>query len=117
MNKEEWSPQGWLNIREIIRCSKYEYSDDFLHWLKSNLPVWKAFVDKAKTAKKFESRHRFSARAIIQSIRWDTVTSEKDPVFKIGNNHTPDLARLLMDCSPEFDGFFSLRQRTTNDRH
>lgn len=107
--RSEWSVTGWGVIQGVIAASDYDYSTNFVSWLRDNPLVWYAFVQKTQHAATFMHKQRFSAAAIIQIIRWETIISEKDVTFKINNNHAPDLARLVMDVKPNLRGYFSIR--------
>lgn len=56
-------------------------------------------------------RKRFGAKAIMERIRWDRMTSSAgDPaeVAKIPNNYTSRYVRLLIEQDGSFAGFFRL---------
>lgn len=105
----EWSADQWARVLDVMNKSKYKYRPDFQKWLHDNYHIWLAFIDKCRELARFEDRPRFSAMAIIQVIRWNTMLSEKGKTFKVNNNFTPDLARLVMARFPVFDGFFEIR--------
>ena len=105
----DWTPEGWHKINQIIKTSEYDYTDDFIQWLSKNAIIWRGFASKALQAKQGSHRGRFSAMAIIQILRWETFISDADKTFKINNNRAPDLARLLMDCVPDMRGYFQIR--------
>jgi hypothetical protein len=92
-----------------------KYPIDFRNWVKAHPEIYRAFAGKAREMAR--KRKRYSARAIIHVIRWETDLRETDVTFKINNNWTPYLARLFMDLNPEYTGFFELRgdQKPVND--
>ncbi len=104
-----WTVEGWKKIKGIIIDSEYDYRDDFIFWLSENPHVWVAFAKKTIVAEKHKHKQRFSARAIIELLRWETMLSESDVMFKINNNYCADLSRLVMDCRPELKGYFQIR--------
>lgn len=59
---------------------------------------------------------RYSARAIIDRIRWHEEIEKGNHAFKCGNNYTPDLARWFMRAHPEHAGFFVTRALFKKDR-
>ncbi len=56
-------------------------------------------------------RKHYGAKAIMEVIRYETAIRGGDD-WKINNNFTADLARLLMHRKPEFVGFFETRGRS-----
>lgn len=106
---ENWTLGDWLNIQEIIKRSEYDYSEDFVFWLRSNYQIWDGFLNRAVEAFYLKHTHRFGAKAIMEVMRWESLITEKDKTFKINNNRAPDLARLVMDCRPEMKGYFQIR--------
>ena len=85
------------------------YPIEFRNWIyqPDNRAIYKAFAYKARMMA--ERRNRYSARAIIHAIRWETDLHETDRTFKINNNWTPYLARLFMELNPQYEGFFEVR--------
>ena len=54
-------------------------------------------------------RKRYSARRIMESLRWDYDLKTTGDVFEINNDFTPIYVRLLIYNHPEFEDFFELR--------
>jgi hypothetical protein len=50
----------------------------------------------------------YSANAIAQVIRWQTMLAGDDGL-KLNNNHIPAMARYFMTLHPEHLGFFKMR--------
>jgi len=59
-------------------------------------------------------RTRFSAEAVINRIRWETMISGDDE-FKINNNIKPYYSRKFMNEFPELDGFFQVRKSKVDE--
>jgi hypothetical protein len=78
---------------------------DVEEYVKENPHVWAKFKEYAMAAK-LSGRPYFSARTIVERIRWDTVVTEKNSDFKIANHVSPYLGRKLMKENSEFAGFF-----------
>lgn len=75
-------------------------------YVRTNPHVWAKFKEYAEQALA-SGRKYFSARTIIERIRWDTNIAEKGAeTFKIGDHSSPYLARKLMAEDPRFKGFF-----------
>ena len=97
---------------ETMEKSSFIFSDSFETWLFLNNPIWLEFVKKAREAKSKGHTQRFSAKTIIEIMRWESPLREQDVTFKISNNHTADLARLVTACWPaEFNGYFRINKR------
>lgn len=73
-----------------------KYPEGFFHWLQFNHHIWTAFEQKAYVMAAVARRPRYSARTIIEVLRWDSDLKEKNVLFKLSNNMTPGLARLWM---------------------
>lgn len=78
----------------------------FWDWLGENPTLWSTFATLAMRAA--GSRPRYSARTVIEVMRWNTDILEAGGSFKIGNNHVPHMARLFNHLVGR--EFFSLRE-------
>lgn len=67
--------------------------------------LFKKFAFQAINA----GRTRFSARMILERIRWYSQVETTDPKFKLNDHHTPYYARLFMRDHPEHGELFELR--------
>lgn len=83
--------------------------DAFLDFYRDNFDVYCKFVSQALRMSNAGRRH-YSARTIIENIRWETDLGDVASEFKINNDFIPYLARLSMSRFPELAGFFELRQ-------
>ncbi|MAS98849.1 MAG: hypothetical protein CMF29_08040 [Kiritimatiellaceae bacterium] len=83
--------------------------EEWWEFHKANPHVYNLFCDYANKAIASGRKH-YSARTIIELIRWhnDIETTESD--FKINDHVVPYYARLFMHYHPEHKGFFELRQ-------
>ena len=85
-----------------------EYPEGFFWWLRENFHIWKEFEERAYTMAAVAKRPRYSARTIIEVMRWNSDIREKKPLFKLSNNMTPGLARLWMaKHGKDFPKFFT----------
>lgn len=85
---------------------------EFRSWLKKNSHLFKAFETYAKHLKAEGKREYYSARCILEKMRWDSLFREVEPTeFKINNNHGACLARLTMLKNPHLNGMFRLRDQ------
>lgn len=82
----------------------------FMAFHRANPEVYRLFVKYARQALEAGYRH-YSARQIMERVRWQAEIKTKGDSFKINNNHIPYYAKMLMESLPEFKGFFQTRQR------
>ena len=91
-------------------ANSHKYPDGFWFWLQCNHHVWEDF--EKKSLDMAQHRKRFSARTIVEVMRWNNDIRQKNPLFKISNNMTPGMARLWMakhgDKHPKF---FSIQEK------
>ena len=83
-----------MTREEYERAHWSEYPEGFFHWLNENQHIWKDFEEKALQMARM--RQRYSARTIVEVMRWHSDLREKRPLFKLSNNMTPGMARLWM---------------------
>ena len=89
--------------------------DRFWLWLRDNGHINQAF-QRAALSMAMTGRKRYSARTIIETIRWNTELADSEIMFKINNNYVPGLARLFMSKYGErFPGFFKVRNQSGFD--
>ena len=82
-----------------ITDDTHKYPPGFFQWLKTNGHIWKNFEEKALNMAIVRSR--YSARTIVEVMRWETDIKErtktgKPSMFKLSNDMVPGLARLWM---------------------
>jgi len=77
---------------------------------RDNRQVFDLFIRFAREAKR-AGKKRYSARAIVERIRWEVeIVAKTHDEFKINNNHCAYYARLAMLLYPsEIAGFFVRR--------
>lgn len=84
----------------------------FLAFHADNPDVWTLFDRFAHQAVR-SGRPCYSARAIMERIRWHYAVETQSPdEFKINNNHTPFYARMWLERNPAHAEFFRTRVRT-----
>tara|TARA_R110002110_G_scaffold112168_6_gene278974 strand:+ start:1910 stop:2194 length:285 start_codon:yes stop_codon:yes gene_type:complete len=84
----------------------------WLDFHRENPHVYKLFSKYAFEAIN-RGREHYSARTIIELIRWHTDIETNDKDFKINDHTVPYYARLFMHENPEHKGFFELRKLTS----
>jgi len=62
-------------------------------WLNKNKHVWGDFYNKTE-ALRLSGRQHIGAKAIYESMRFDTAVADAEITFKLNNNHVSGLARL-----------------------
>jgi hypothetical protein len=80
----------------------------FREWHYSNPHIYREFK-KLAYEMKATGRERYSARTIIEVMRWHYDLRTEGDVFEINDNFTPLYVRMLIHFHPEFSGFFELR--------
>lgn len=89
---------------------------DFLKFHKANPHVWEMFKHFAFIAVK-SGRSNYSARAIVEQIRWFSDMSTDSPtIFKIPNNTIAYYARLFHSAYPKHKGFFKTMPVTAPEK-
>jgi hypothetical protein len=84
--------------------------DAFTDWLTENKPVVDAVIRYAREARAAGYKH-YGIKAVVERVRWHFHVERKEQAdFKINNNYTSRLARLLMSLEPELKGMFELRK-------
>lgn len=87
----------------------------FWQWLNDNETLYLHFKAQA-IRMALTGRTRYSARTIIEVLRWETELRDSDIQFKINNNMVPGMARLFVaECGRQFPGFFQLRDSLGRD--
>ena len=84
--------------------------DKFMAFHEANTLVYQTFCRRAFQMIQSGRKH-YSARAIMEVVRWDIDLKTDDKEFKLNNNHIPYYARMFMLAYPQHDGFFRIRDR------
>jgi hypothetical protein len=80
----------------------------FKEWHSANPQIYRQFKTLALKMKA-TGRKRYSARTIIEKMRWDYDIETTGDVFEINGDFVPIYVRLLIHHHPEFSNFFELR--------
>lgn len=80
----------------------------FKEWHSQNPHIYREFKLLAIQMKQ-TGRERYSARTIMEVMRWHYDLRTKGDVFELNDNFTPIYVRLLIHNHPEFANFFELR--------
>ncbi len=85
------------------------YPGGFFHWLPKNFHVYREFEKRALRMAR-TGRKRYSARTIVEVLRWDTDLSDSEVLLKLNDHYTPGMARLWMATHGEtYPKFFEIR--------
>ncbi len=85
------------------------YPDNFFRWLPNNSHIYREF--KKRALQMARRRLRYSARTIVEVIRWETDLEDTETGFKINDHYTPGMAKLWMATQGEkHPKFFEIRK-------
>lgn len=101
-----------FELLELAKTLDYDIKSmplsEFLMWLHANEEIYNYFRKYAREAIA-SGRQRFSAYMIRERVRW-YVNVEYAGAFKISNNLTPWIARLLAEEMPELKKIFRFKE-------
>lgn len=91
----------------------------FALWLAENPQVWQRFLAMAQQVRG-HGRRVYSARTIVETMRWKTDVGEISGPWKLNNNWVPSMARLFnvihgIDFFQERHGSSGAHGRHSND--
>lgn len=98
------------NNPKIFQGLLPERRKEFLLWLRENTHVVWQFLKYAQMLNQHGGRDYYSAYCIRERIRWDTLVTENGTDFKLSNNMTPFIARLVMEIDPNLKGMFRTKK-------
>lgn len=107
------SNNGTLTIDALLAESDPTVSSKFWAFHSSHPDVYDWFKKLTKRAieKGFKN---YSAKGIIEQIRWETKGTIKEDGFKVNNNYTALYARMFETEHPQHKGFFRKRKLRAN---
>ena len=85
--------------------------EKFKDWLPGNMNVYQAFVGYARQLKKSAKRDYYSARAIWERLRWESMTADTGIEYKINDLYMPFISWLSMAAEPDLAGMFQTRKK------
>ena len=102
-------------IQTALQFGGDSYPPGFWRWYKANYHIYLKFEKRALEMAK-TGRRRYSARTIVERIRWDTDIKDNEITFKINDHYTPGMARLFVERHGEdLPGFFQIRDSLGRD--
>lgn len=97
----------------------------FKEWLPENMHIYNAFIKYARELKWRYNRDYYSARAIWERLRWETMMEDsnpfnvdeksKGPPPKISDLNMPFVSWLSMYAEPDLKGMFRKRKKKEED--
>lgn len=111
-------PEGkYLRLKRVMDSDPFlfrglteERETRFKRWLPSNTHVYEAFVEYARELKYANRRNYYSARAIWERLRWDTMVHDKfGGDTKLSDVNMPFVSWLSMAAEPDLRGMFKKR--------
>lgn len=102
-----------LNNPDLFKGLTPEREIKFKEWLPDNMAVYHAFVKYAKELRNYQIRNYYSARAIWERLRWDTMVSDTGKLFKLSDLNMPFVSWLSMEAEPDLAGMFQKRKNKT----
>jgi hypothetical protein len=82
-----------FEVKKVFDEYPNDFDVTFRGWLRRNWKIYESFHNKGKQM--MCQREHYSARTLVEVIRWHTDLQEADQLFKINNNVTPDMARMF----------------------
>lgn len=84
----------------------------FIKWLKTHMDVYNDFAVLAHELRARRPGKVYSARLIIEKMRWDFIMKyddANDETYRINGDATPYISRLVMLEFPKLSGMFKTR--------
>jgi len=89
--------------------------EKFMEWIPDNLHVFDAFERNAVYLKTNGKRDKYSVYVIREKLHWDSLLQEEGSDFKLNNNFSSSIARIVMALNPQLAGMFTIRNHAAND--
>jgi len=87
----------------------------FKAWLPDNMHIYDAFIKFANELKWLNNRKYYSARAIWERLRWESMLQDTDSDCKISDLNMPFVSWLSMEAEPGLKGMFKKRRSKMDD--
>lgn len=100
---------------EIFSGYPRRVRERFERFNDSNPHVFQHFIELAQRMRG-TGREHYSARTLVEVMRWDEDLRTTSSSFKINGDFVPLMARWLVHLEPAFQGFFELRQVRSTGR-
>jgi len=95
-------------LRGLILHNPDQFRSGFLDYAVANWHLYEGFEERAFQMAKTGRTH-YSAKTIIQVLRFHSDLAEVDSAFKVNDNWAADFGRLFMLRHPKYLGFFKTK--------
>ena len=103
---------GRLTPRDNHMSHAYAIEERFLKFHTENPDVYTQLVALARQAKA-KGAKKIGIKMLWEVLRWNRFMASSDGKFKLNNSYHSRYARLIITSEPEFQGFFELRELST----
>tara|TARA_Y100000588_G_C14057662_1_gene839972 strand:+ start:304 stop:684 length:381 start_codon:yes stop_codon:yes gene_type:complete len=112
-------PCEYCDLKQLMDDDPYlfhgltkEREIKFKEWLPNNMHIYDAFFRYATELRCHGHREYYSARAIWERLRWDTLLQDSGgPPPKISDLNMPFVSWLAMYAEPHLSGMFRKRRK------
>lgn len=102
----DWVDEAPAAQRERRRSIAERFAD----WHAAHPEVYRKLVTLARQAKAM-GMSRYGMKALWEVARWSLYVDSEGQEYKLNNDFTAPMARLIMAQEPDLDGFFETRER------
>ena len=95
---------------EVFRGLSNGAVPDFRSWAHANILIVREIERRATKLKRDCNRDYYSVYCIAENLRWNSLFKEKGSPFKLNNNHTSYITRVLSGTQSGLGGMFKLRR-------
>jgi len=119
-----WRLKGYPRLKHLMDYDPYLFDGlkkdrekKFKTWLPYNMHIYDAFVKFAYELNRLKNRRYYSARAIWERLRWETMLqdADTDSDCKISDLNMPFVSWLSMEAEPSLKGMFKKRRSKMAD--
>ena len=83
----------------------------FAEWARENPHIIEMYLKYSREVSN-SGRRRYGIKAITERVRWHVNVQTNGDEFKINNNHSAPMARLLVKLDPSLEGLFETREKS-----
>jgi hypothetical protein len=95
-------------LKSIVRNNPDQFRSGFLDYAVDNWHLYEGFKERAFQMAA-TGRDHYSAKTIIQVLRFHSDLAEVDSEFKVNDKWAADFGRLFMLRHPNYQGFFKTK--------
>lgn len=98
-----------LQDDETLRGVNQAQRIKFIRWYPFNLHVINEFEQITRYLREKGNREYYSARAIFEHMRWNSMVSDSEQGFKLTDNVCSSIVRVVVKLYPEYSGMFRMK--------